>query len=108
MKQMKVIFKAVLLTLVFASLAACRTDGGGGVARPARLGDDATYQQALDKLDEVIAYCEAHPGDVNDTIKISLSSYRNRIKQYGGADAWEGQVKTAGISIINANINSLE
>jgi hypothetical protein len=98
MKQIVSIFRAALLIAVLASLAVCSGSfidpgqvdgivsmgggdfgggfdggggggGGGGVSKPDPLPDNATYEQAIDKLDEIIEYCEDHPGTMNDVTK---------------------------------------
>jgi hypothetical protein len=103
MKQIAVAFKALLLIAVLASLAACKggtfTDPGheasgftgsgentGG--KPARLSRNASYKEAVAKIDEIIAYCEAHPGLENDAVKGSARQTRSMLSMYGVEDNW--------------------
>jgi ABC-type glycerol-3-phosphate transport system substrate-binding protein len=121
MKQIVGVLKAVLMIAVLASLAACSggafsdpgheasglTDGsGGGVesgGKPEKLSNDASYDEAVAKLDEIIDYCDDHPGPGNDSAKASVEQVRQQLAMMG-ASAWDGSL----ISSINAYISLLQ
>jgi hypothetical protein len=57
---------------------------GGGGGKPAKLSSSASYAQTVAKINEIITYCDAHPGNLNDFIKsyaqmfdISQSDWNN-------------------------------
>ncbi|MDR3139382.1 MAG: hypothetical protein LBT95_06875 [Treponema sp.] len=131
MKQLAVVFKAALALLILASLAACEGgtfsdpghgtsgiasgSGGGssGGGKPAKLSDDASYEEVLDKLDEIIDYCEAHPGPGNDSVKASAQSLRNMFSEYGFESWWNSATQNENdkqelIDAINAYISLLQ
>jgi hypothetical protein len=128
MKQAFVIFRAVLAIMVLASLAACKggtfndpgheaagpgfTDGGsgggsggGGGGKPERLSNYASYEEAIDTLDEIIKYCDAHPGQPNDTIKLSAQQTKDAISLM--SSNWIA-VRSTHIGTINSYISSLK
>ncbi|MDR0451384.1 MAG: hypothetical protein LBH26_08990 [Treponema sp.] len=153
MKQITVVFKAGLLIMVFASLAACsggifidpgyggagtgnydRSDysdggngstgggggsigggggsgstggGGGSESKPAILDNNASYQEAVDKLDEIIEYCEAHPGNQNNSVKSSVETMKGNFSVLNVSSNWN-TVALVNISAINAYILLLQ
>jgi hypothetical protein len=122
MKQIAVAFKAVLLIAVLASLAACRggtfndpgheasgfTDSGGSTGgKPTRLSSNASYDEALAKCDEIIAYCETHTGQVNDAVKASARQTKGNMSLMGGNSYWSS-TKDTWIDTINYYISSLQ
>jgi hypothetical protein len=80
--------------------------GGGGVSKPAQLALGATYQQALDKLDEIIKYCNAHPGTANNSMKTSAESAKSSVITMGSS-GWSISGASI-ISGINGMISSLQ
>ncbi|MDR1099890.1 MAG: hypothetical protein LBL28_05350, partial [Treponema sp.] len=73
--------------------------GGGGASKPALLSSNATYQQAIDKLDEIIEYCEDHPGTANDGVKSSARTMRDNLSDSN----WDIQ-GSARVSLINTTL----
>jgi hypothetical protein len=121
MKQIVVVFRVFLLMTVFASLAACSggifvdpghgagggsgNGGGGSVSKPSKLSNDASYSQAAAKLDEIITYCDAHPGMTNNTIKSSAQLLKSTISSY---QSWWSSMAGSLITEINTYIDALE
>jgi hypothetical protein len=60
---------------LFKSLAARAGRGIGG--RPEALASSATYRQALDKLSEIISYCESNPAGQNAFYRESAIACKN-------------------------------
>jgi hypothetical protein len=79
-------------------------NGNGGGGKPAKLSDSATYNQAVAKLDEIIAYC----GDEQALalIKNGADSAKESIKLVGSS-GWSPPISTQIIKSINALIDSL-
>jgi hypothetical protein len=94
MKHTAVIFKALLLFVVFAPLAGCKggafidpghvaaTNGGsggsysgGGGSKPSELSSNASYEEAIEKLDAIIDYCERNPGSAVNQIALVYAQY---------------------------------
>jgi hypothetical protein len=106
-------FIVMLIAMIsFFTLTGCpkeADDGGssgGGVSKPAALAPDATYDQAVAKLDEIIKYCEAHPGTVNNTMKTSAQNTKTSVTNLGSS-GWS--VGGAGmITAINSTISNLQ
>jgi hypothetical protein len=122
MKQIAVVFRVFLLATVLVSLAACSggtfVDPGhevagsssGGVSissRPAKLSSNASYNEALAKLNEIIVYCSAHPGAVNNEMKEYAEMGRDWIIDLGERD-WRGSTASDVIDAINDMIDQLE
>jgi hypothetical protein len=121
MKRFHTILWTVLLAAVLASFAACSGgyfvdpehgggggggDGGGGTvgAKPGTLGDTASYQDALDKLDAIIEYCgtsTAHAG-----AKANATTLKSTIETTIGSSGWSS-ASTVYIPMINAIINGM-
>jgi hypothetical protein len=66
------------------------TDGGGGTGgggsggngtKPAKLPGNATYAEAVAKIGEIIAYCDAHPGTTNNEIKEFAQLFPSMVTQ---------------------------
>jgi hypothetical protein len=79
---------------------------GSSISKPVKLSSNATYAQAIDKLDAIIAYCTAHPGTTNtgiksgvQTLKVTISSLQN---------SWGGTTVKGMIDSINALIDELQ
>ncbi|MDR3123778.1 MAG: hypothetical protein LBU16_08385 [Treponema sp.] len=111
MKQIAGTITTVLLIVVLASLAACgggtftdpsHTSGSGGDSggKPARLSSNASYDEAMAKLDEIIAYCQAHPGLENDSIKMNARQTRDML-------SWYGDINEEEIDLINFYVEAL-
>jgi hypothetical protein len=78
------------------------------------LSNNATYQQWVNKTDEIIAYCEENPGSTNNTlIKVEVEIIKEEVEtmmsfnpwaysDWNSAD-WQGAV-----SILNHLIDQLE
>ncbi|MDR3193319.1 MAG: hypothetical protein LBT87_09665 [Treponema sp.] len=123
MKQIAIALKAVLLITVLASLAACSggtfvdpghggmgsgSGGSGGGGKPARLSSDASYDEAADKLDEIIAYCEAHPGSANTGVKNGVEAFKITAFSFINESYWSGRTARETIDVINAFIDELQ
>ncbi|MDR0567639.1 MAG: hypothetical protein LBG87_00335 [Spirochaetaceae bacterium] len=106
-------FAALFLAAVFSlTCLACKNeeegDSGGdsGASKPAELSSSATYNDAVAKCNAIIAYCDAHPGDTNDSVKSSVQTYKNpTLSSY--QSTW-ASMKTAAIAQINLYIGQLE
>jgi hypothetical protein len=135
MKQIIPVFRAALLIAVLASLAACSggtffdpghldagalgglmggddwdggdwdDDDGGGGGKPAELSSSASYNDAVNKLNEIIDYCDDHPGTVNNTIKTGAQAYKTTIGSY--QSNWSG-MRSAAVTAINTYIGQLQ
>ena len=99
-----VLFIAALFT--FTGCPAEDDGGSSGVSKPAKLTDSATYQQALDKVDEIISYCNAHPGTVNNQVKSQVTASKSSLQSVGSS-GWN-TAKTTFIQSINTGIDILE
>jgi hypothetical protein len=120
MKRLAVVSGAVLAIMVLASLVACKggtffdpgheasgfTGSGNNDSKPARLPGNASYDEAMAKLDEIIAYCEAHPGPENDAVKGSLRQTKEMLSMMG-EDGWSSPGKDTIIDAINFGISGL-
>ncbi|MDR0551027.1 MAG: hypothetical protein LBG72_03295, partial [Spirochaetaceae bacterium] len=76
-------------------------------SKPAELSSGATYQQAIDKLDAIIEYCNNNPGGTNDGYKSSAEYYRTMISGTNYQTNWSGYSSTV-ISQINSLITNLQ
>ena len=92
MKQITMIFRMIAVCTFLALFAGCSggvfidpghggsTGGGGGLgglgggggSKPSQLSSSASYNEANAKLDEIIAYCESHPGG-NNTASMGIA-----------------------------------
>jgi hypothetical protein len=71
---------AVLLTIGLVA-AGCKHDsdsGGGG--KPAELAAGATKAQALEKLDQIISYCDSHSNPANTAVKTQAEGMKTFIE----------------------------
>ena len=91
---------ALVFVIVPLVLTACDNGGGSSVSKPSLLSDNATYRQAVDKCDEIIAYCNAHPSQNNNGFRGSAYSFKT------GMSNMESMWSSAGSSFIQA-INTL-
>jgi hypothetical protein len=87
------ILKTALLLIVVVLFAACSgglfndpghssgggSGGGGGAIKPAKLSHGASKDDALAKCDEIIDYCNAHPGMMNDMAKSAMETMKTII-----------------------------
>jgi hypothetical protein len=114
-KLLLVAMSAMMLAFVLVA-AGCNQDddddddnnssnSGGG--KPAQLAADATYQQALDKCDEIIAYCDSHAGTTNNTIKSAVQIVKTSITT-AGASNWVSTYQASMITALNTYIIALE
>jgi hypothetical protein len=79
-------------------------DGGGGDGgKPVKLSYDASTYDVASKLDEIIDYCDDHPGIINQEISIEMKQQKNYIYVYYGTNYWE-----IFIDQINLKISLLE
>jgi hypothetical protein len=71
--------------------------------KPAQLASTATYQETVNKLDEVITYCNNNPGpgNANDSLKLAAESKKTQIALL--QSTWSS-VSTIHISTINTSI----
>jgi hypothetical protein len=82
---------ALLLVMSLAVFAGCNNPaqisgpggggggGGGGSQKPALLSTNASYEQAMAKIDEGLAYCNNNPNDMNNTAKQGFAEYKHYI-----------------------------
>jgi hypothetical protein len=124
MKRRAVVF-TVLAMVVFASLAACEggsfTDpghvaysggessgggGGGGGSKPARIADsyNLSYDEAMDKADEIMEYCEKYSGPVNNLIKEEVYLWSAGIY----SNSWNSSMRATAIFTLNEFIDELD
>jgi hypothetical protein len=81
------------------------TGGGGG--KPANHSSRPSYGQAVAKINEIITYCDAHPGDVNNDIKSVAQMFTSAISQ----SDWDNSNqldKSSWIGQINILIDGLQ
>jgi hypothetical protein len=76
---------------------------GGSGGKPDPLSNNATYNQAVDKLDEIIAYCNAHPGTINDGVKNNVESLKNALTGANSSTIQNSWGSGALTMIININ-----
>ncbi|MDR0539761.1 MAG: hypothetical protein LBG74_04565 [Spirochaetaceae bacterium] len=80
-------------------------DGEGGSSyKLPLLASDATAVQAGAKLTDIIAYCNAHPGTTNDSIKTGAQTYQD---SWSGYTTMWGSVGRAMVTTINTWIAGL-
>jgi hypothetical protein len=137
MKQITIVFKMIAACTVLALFAACSggvfidpghggaagiggslgndydndydddDDTGGGGGKPAKLSSSASYAEAIAKLDEIIAYCESHPGPQSTnaitTAELLKTSWNSANIQSGWSVA-----QSSAIQNVNAIINLLQ
>ncbi|MDR1802629.1 MAG: leucine-rich repeat domain-containing protein, partial [Treponema sp.] len=80
-----------------------------GDYKPAPLPTNATFQQALEKLDEIIAFCDANPSSANNTARYGCNSMRELWEP--NSDDLEPNwpiMASANINAINRTIASLD
>jgi hypothetical protein len=131
MKHIVAVSKAFLLIAVFASFTACSGgafsdpghdgsgltgDGGtggsnggdsGGGKPPATLSSGASYQEAKAKLDEIIDYCDKHPGAANSSVKNGVEAFKSTAFSYMTESTWTGTTASQAIEVINEFIKNL-
>lgn len=139
MKQITVVFKAVLLIAILAPLAACsggtfidpghgawgggggydldgsgdgggnggNGDGNGGGSKPSLLSENATYDQAVATLDEIINYCTAYPNGMNKSTILSAQGTKTAISSATVKATWNTH-RSVFVSTINTFISILE
>lgn len=117
MKQITMIFRMIAVCAVLALFAGCSggvfiDPGHGGATggelniKPSKLSSNAAFEEAAAKLEEIIAYCEKHPGVKNTALKNTVETV-----QRSGAYSeytWYGDTQSEGIRAINALIDELE
>jgi hypothetical protein len=106
MKRLTAVSGAALAIIVLSLFVTCNIDPDGG-GKPAKLSDDATYEEALAKLDEIAAYCDAHPGPENDMVKNGVEVLRASTFAYMQESYWSGKTAKEGIAVINELIDDL-
>jgi hypothetical protein len=79
--------------------------GGGGGSKPAKLSSNASYAQAVAKLDAIISYCNAYPGTINNQIKTVAQQAKTEFPTY--QSSWSA-IGTQVVSAINVLIDQLE
>jgi hypothetical protein len=82
-------------------------DGKNSASKPALLSNSATYSQALAKLDEIIAYCDSHPGMINNSVKYSVDQLRSPLAAYTN-NTWSPPTSTTAINALNLYIGQLQ
>ncbi|GHU25732.1 hypothetical protein FACS1894172_17760 [Spirochaetia bacterium] len=98
------------MVLVFGLvLVGCDSGGGGGGSgKPAKLKDTATYQQALDKCDEIIAYCNSHSGTANDNVKFNVQYNYKPLLTSSDPSQWSTTMQASMVLLLNNSIASLQ
>jgi hypothetical protein len=109
----------MVLTFSFV-VAGCATLGGGerdDVPKPAKLASDATGQQQIDRLDELLNYCGSYSNSLGGShynfIKLGLDYIRWYTSVEGGFEGmWTGRMgeffPELVISSLNAYIDNLQ
>jgi hypothetical protein len=72
--------------------------GGGSGAKPTKLSNNATYNETLARLDEIIAYCNNHPGTVNNQVKASAETQKSYMPTFQSAWSTVGLTTISGIN----------
>ncbi|MDR1231899.1 MAG: hypothetical protein LBK61_10935 [Spirochaetaceae bacterium] len=125
MKLRITVCRAFLLVAVFVSFAACSGGtfsdpghdesglGGGGKKvskpnKPATLSSGASYDEAVDKLDKIIAYCDANPTAANSAVKYGVEAFKSTSFSYITESTWTGTTASQAVGVINEFINQLE
>jgi hypothetical protein len=100
----------VIGAAIIITLAGCGNPAGGGGggsgAPPAHLDKNATYAEAVAKLDEIIAYCEANPGTKTNAVLSSAVDLKTGLAAF--KDNWYGTNRSTAIASINSLISTLD
>jgi hypothetical protein len=121
-KTIKLFALSAVICAVLVSFASCKGDytdpnsgmggsgtetGGssGGGGKPAELSQSASYQDALAKCDEIIAYCNSHPTQQNTAVKNGVPAVKSSIELAGSSNWTFARQST--IADINRLINTL-
>jgi hypothetical protein len=98
---------AVLL-VVGLGLAGCPTesDSGGGI--PDKLADNASYDDTVAKVDEIIEYCDDNPGTMNDAVKTALGTIKTSLTTGTTYSANWSSVGASMVASVNGYIDVLE
>jgi hypothetical protein len=75
--------------------------GGNTVTKPAPLANNATIDEAIAKLDEIIAYCDSHSG--NTAVRSSASGMKTNLETSKTNPMYWTGAQSATISTINNN-----
>ena len=102
-KVLKTIGFIAFVAVIGFSIAGCKDDAP---TVPGTLAADATYQQALDKCDEIMAYCDANDAGSNSEIRSSVSLVKSTIKS-GGEAGWSS-IRSSMVQSINQCIAALK
>jgi len=91
-----------LVAVIGFSMAACDKDddGGGGGVKPDTLDFNASYYEAVAKLDELIAYCNKNPSTINNSVLSQAVALKTSMT------ALQSSWSSSGMTTINS-INSL-
>jgi hypothetical protein len=114
MKKRSLFLRTFLVIMGLAFIAGCEggvfTDpgmedasGGGGVTKPSRLASSASYSQAINKLDEIINYCNATSG--NSGPRTAAVQARRSLADIGSA--YRADIRSQVIPGINSLIDAL-
>jgi hypothetical protein len=105
------LFVLGVLALIFGLVLAAGCDTGDGNRdtpspsyKPRKLGG-ATYVEAIAKLDEIINYCNNHPGTVNDAVLTNAVQLKAGMSAY--QSTWSSSSGTA-IDSINNLISTIQ
>jgi hypothetical protein len=82
------------------------SDNGDNSGKIDRLSSNS-YDEAVDKLDEIIAYCDFYPNLTNDTIKAGAKQTKGNMNLMGGRSYWNS-TKETWIDEINSLLEGLE
>jgi hypothetical protein len=85
--------------------------GNGGSSKPAALRSNASYNEALAKVNEIITYCNTHPGTggVNrDGYRLQAEAIRTLLTTSGARETWNSSLREPTIQNINTVISYLE
>jgi hypothetical protein len=81
--------------------------GSGSSSKPAKLATNVSYGDARAKLEEIIDYCEDHPGTINNAIKYQVETTKNGVVT-AGQNGWSSYLSSATINAINLLIDQLQ
>jgi hypothetical protein len=83
------------------------TPSGSSVTKPNKLSTGASYNEAMNKLDEIISYCDANPGGANASIKSAMATMKSSVMP-SVQSTWSVTGGVAQITQINAYIDNLQ
>jgi hypothetical protein len=125
MKRFAVVLTTILAFAALASLASCEggvfidpgheavygfgsgSGDGSFSLKPSYLSNNASLDDAYDKLDKIYEYCENHPGTINEGIMLSIDALVGGTLNYINENSWSAAAQGI-ILTINGMIDSLQ